>query len=125
MKKQLHSDAVYDDPAPYSQGRIHDGTIYLAGLDPVDETGEIVGDEIETQTTQTLRNVEELLAAADSSCANIVSVTAYLIDGDDFAVFNRAYAAFLPDPKPARTTVVVDELVTDARVELQVIAAQS
>jgi len=124
MVEQLQCDSVYDDPAPYSQGRIHDGTIYLAGLDPVDGDGEIVGDEIETQTTQTLRNVERLLAAADSSCANIVSVTAYLVDGDDFAGFNRAFDAFLPDPKPARTTVVVDELVTDARIELQVIAAQ-
>ncbi len=125
MVEQLHCDSVYDDPAPYSQGRIHNGTVYLAGLDPVGEDGEIVGDEIEPQTTQTLRNVEQLLAAADSSCSNIVSVTAYLIDGDDFAGFNRAFAAFLPDPKPARTTVVVEELVTDARVELQVIAAQS
>ena len=124
MVKQLQCERVYDDPAPYSQGRIHDGTIYLAGLDPVDGDGEIVGDEIETQTTQTLRNVERLLAAADSSCANIVSVTAYLVDGDDFAGFNRAFDAFLPDPKPARTTVVVDELVTDARIERQVIAAQ-
>ena len=124
MVKQLQSDAVFDDPAPYSQGRIHDGTIYLAGLDPVDETGDIVGDGIEAQTTQTLRNVEQLLAAADSSCANIVSVTAYLIDRDDFPGFNRAFASVLPDPKPARTTVVVDELVTDAKIELQVIAAK-
>ncbi len=125
MVEQLQCESVYQDPAPYSQGRIHDGTVYLAGLDPVDEAGEIVGDDIETQTTQTLRNVEELLAVADSSCANIVSVTAYLIDRGDFVGFNRAFAAFLPDPKPARTTVVVDELVTDAKIELQVIAAQS
>ncbi len=125
MVEQLQCDSVHENPAPYSQGRIHDGTIYLAGLDPVDETGDIVGDDIETQTTQTLRNVEQLLVVADSSCSNIVSVTAYLIDGDDFAGFNQAFDAFLSDPKPARTTVVVDELVTAARVELQVIAAQS
>lgn len=125
MVEQLQCDTVYEDPAPYSQGRIHNETIYLAGLDPVDEAGNVVGDDIETQTTQTLRNVGQLLAAADSSCTNIVSVTAYLIDGDDFPGFNRAFAAFLPDPKPSRTTVVVDELVTDAKIELQVIAAQS
>jgi len=125
MVDQLQCDTVYEDPAPYSQGRIHNGTIYLAGLDPVDEAGNIIGDDIETQTRQTLQNVEGLLAAADSSCSNIVSVTAYLIDGDDFARFNRAFAAFLPDPKPARTTVIVDELVTEAKIELQVIAAQS
>ena len=125
MVEQLQCENVYEDPAPYSQGRVHDGTIYLAGLDPVDEAGNIVGDDIEIQTTQTLRNVERLLSAAGSSCANIVSVTAYLIDEDDFAGFNRAFDAFLPDPKPARTTVVVEKLVTDARVELQVIAAQS
>ena len=123
--RELHSPDVYDDPAPYSQGIVHGETISLAGQVPDDDTGAIVGDNIETQTRQAIANVETLLEAADSSLENIVSVTAYLTDRDDLDGFNRVYAALLPDPKPARTTVVVAELVVDARLELQVTAVRN
>jgi|AntRauMinimDraft_4_1070384.scaffolds.fasta_scaffold00886_5 2-iminobutanoate/2-iminopropanoate deaminase len=125
MKKQLHSDRVYDDPAPYSQGFVHGETISLAGQVPDDETGAIVGDDIETQTRQALSNVEKLLAAADASLSDIVSVTAYLTDMDDLSGFNETYAEILPDPKPARTTVAVSALAVDARLELQVVAVKN
>jgi 2-iminobutanoate/2-iminopropanoate deaminase len=122
MVEQLQCDRVYEDPAPYSQGRIHEGTIYLAGQVPDNSDGEIVGNDIETQTKQAVDNVEALLSEADSSLASVVSVTAYLIDMDDFEAFNDVYAELFPDPKPARTTVAVDGLAVDARLELQVTA---
>jgi len=120
--RELHSPDVYDDPAPYSQGIVHGERIHLAGQVPDDDTGAIVGDGIEAQTRQAIANVETLLEAADSSLANVVSVTAYLTDLDDLDGFNRVYAELLPDPKPARATVGVDGLVVDARLELQVTA---
>ena len=122
MVKQLQSDAVFDDPAPYSQGIIHGETIRLAGQVPDNSDGEIVGDDIETQTRQAVSNVEALLNEAGSSLESVVSVTAYLTDMDDFEAFNRVYAELFPDPKPARTTVGVTGLAVDARLELQVTA---
>jgi len=123
--KELHSSDVYDDPAPYSQGIVHGETIYLAGQVPDDDTGAIVGDDIEAQTRQAIRNIDTLLEAADASLENIVSVTAYLTDLDDLDGFNQVYAELLPDPKPARATVGVKELVVDARLELQVTAVKN
>ena len=122
MVKQLQSDAVFDDPAPYSQGIIHGETIRLAGQVPDNSDGEIVGDDIETQTRQAVSNVEAVLNEAGSSLESVVSVTAYLTDMDDFEAFNRVYAELFPDPKPARTTVGVTGLAVDARLELQVTA---
>ncbi len=122
MVRQLQSDAVYHDPAPYSQGIIHGDTVRLAGQVPDNSDGEIVGDDIETQTRQAVRNVEALLEEAGSSLASVVSVTAYLTDMDDFEEFNRVYAEIFPDPKPARATVGVRGLAVDARLELQVTA---
>jgi len=122
MVKQLQSDAVFDDPAPYSQGIIHGDTVRLAGQVPDNSDGEIVGDDIETQTRQAINNVEALLDEAGSSLSSVVSVTAYLTDMDDFDGFNRVYAELLPDPKPARATVGVTGLAVDARLELQVTA---
>lgn len=123
MNEPIDSDDIYDDLAPYSNGVRHGETVYLAGQVPDDEMGRIVGDDIETQTEQTIANVETLLEAADASLEHIVSVTAYLTDLDDLDGFNATYATLLPDPKPPRATVVVDSLVVDARLELQVIAA--
>ena len=123
--RELDCPDVYDDPAPYSQGVVSGETIYLAGQVPDDKTGAIVGGDIETQTRQTIANVETLLEAGGSSLADIVSVTAYLTDLDDLDGFNRVYAELLPDPKPARATVGVEELVVDARLELQVIGIKS
>ncbi|WP_253737506.1 RidA family protein [Halohasta salina] len=122
---ELHSPDVYDDPAPYSQGIVHGETIFLAGQVPDDDTGAIVGDDIETQTRPAISNIEALLEAAGSSLDRIVSVTAYLTDRDDLDGFNREYAELLADPKPARATVVVEELVVDARLELQVTAVKN
>ena len=122
MFEQLHSDAVYDDPAPYSQGIIHGDTVRLAGQVPDNSDGEIVGSDIETQTRQAVTNVEALLDEAGSSLESVVSVTAYLTDMDDFESFNHVYAELFPDPKPARATVGVTGLAVDARLELQVTA---
>ena len=122
MVEQLQSDAVFDDPAPYSQGIIHGETVRLAGQVPDNTDGEIVGDDIETQTRQAVDNVEALLDEAGSSLASVVSVTAYLTDMDDFDEFNRVYSELFPDPKPARATVGVTGLAVDARLELQVTA---
>ena len=122
MVEQLQSDAVFDDPAPYSQGIIHGETVRLAGQVPDNTDGEIVGDDIETQTRQAVDNVEALLDEAGSSLASVVSVTAYLTNMDDFDGFNRVYAELFPDPKPARATVAVSGLAVDARLELQVTA---
>ncbi len=122
MADQLRSTAVYDDPAPYSQGISHEKTVYLAGQVPDDENGTIVGDDIDTQTKQALANVERVLEEAGSSLEEVVSATVFLTDMDDLSGFNEAYATVMPDPKPARATVAVTELAVDARVEIQVIA---
>ncbi len=122
MVEQLQSDTVFDDQAPYSQGIIHGDTIRLAGQVPDNRDGEIVGNDIETQTRQAVENVEALLSEAGSSLESVVSVTAYLTDLDDFEEFNRVYAELFPNPKPARATVGVTGLAVDARLELQVTA---
>ena len=123
MVEQIHTDAVYDDPAPYSQGMVHNDIVRLAGQVPDDADGEIVGDDIETQTEQAVENIETLLDEAGSSMDSVISVTAYLTDMDDLESFNRVYRELFPDPKPARATVAVDELAVNARVELQATAA--
>jgi 2-iminobutanoate/2-iminopropanoate deaminase len=97
-------------PAPggaYSQAVRVGPILVTAGLGPHDPvTRQVVGDDIATQTAQTLRNLEAVLRAAGASLDDVVKTTVHLQDLDrDFAEFNRVYQSFFRPPYPVRTTV--------------------
>ena len=77
-------------PFPYSQAVVAGGLVFVAGQGPLDPaTGAIVGDTIQEQTRQAMRNVEAILAAAGSSTDRIVNVIFLLADTEDFAGLNE------------------------------------
>jgi len=122
--RHVSTDAGYDSDFPFSQGVVHDDTVYTAGQIPKDPaTGEVVGDTIEEQTAQTFRNLEAVLDAAGTGFEHVVTATAFLTDVDDIDGFNRVYREWVPEPHPARTTVEVAALAIDIRVEVEMIAA--
>ena len=77
---------------------------------------------IAEETQRCMQNLREVLAAAGSTFDDVVKVTAYLTDMDDFAEFNDAYAAFTGTKAPARATFAVAALPKGARVEVECIA---
>jgi len=68
-------------------------------------TGELAGDDVATQTRQTLSNVQRVLEQAGASLADVVSVTVYLSRADDWGAMNEVYAKMFHPPFPSRTTV--------------------
>jgi len=108
---------------PYHQGIVGDGLLYSAGqigLDP--STGEMVGEDVESQTRQVLSNLAAVLEEAGSSFGQVLKTTVYLIDMADFAAMNALYAEAFGEAPPARSTVAVSGLPLGARVEMDVIA---
>lgn len=85
------------------------------------ETGELVGAGIEAQTRHVMKNVERALALAGCTFADVVKATVWLDDAPDFWAFNRIYAEYFPDNKPARSTTQA-KLMVDVRIEVEVIA---
>jgi 2-iminobutanoate/2-iminopropanoate deaminase len=82
------------------------GFVFVSGQIPRDPvTGELVGDDIESQTRQVIRNVERALTAAGASLADVVSVIVYLADADLWGAFNATYKELMPQPYPTRTAV--------------------
>jgi len=122
--KKIDTPDVHTDSAPYSNCIVHDDIIYIAGQDPDNDDGVLVSDGIKEQTIQTLENIERILKNANASLSDIVSVDVYLTDMNDFDEFNEAYAKVLPNPKPARTTIAVDALATEARIEISATAVK-
>jgi 2-iminobutanoate/2-iminopropanoate deaminase len=109
---------------PYSQAIRVGRTVYVSGeigKDPM--TGQFTGPSIGDQTDQTLKNVAAILAAAGLTLDNVVATTVYLLDVNDFAGMNAAYAGFFTKPFPARATIQVAALPTKgALVEISAIA---
>lgn len=109
--------------APYSQAiRIGD-FVFVSGqlaLKPGDK--ELSGGTIEEQTEQVFANLAAILAEAGTSLAKLVKTTVFLQSLDDFQGMNSVYAAHVGDRPPARSTVEVAKLPSNALVEIEAIA---
>jgi 2-iminobutanoate/2-iminopropanoate deaminase len=103
---------------PFSNGIQIGDQLWIAGMQ-----GVVTGD-VEAETRSTLDNVKKVLDAAGYQPGDVVQVTVYLKDINDFPRMNAVYAKFFPDPKPTRTTVEVARLVNDARVEITAVAVR-
>lgn len=97
--------------------------MFASGQIPIDpKTGELVQSGIEAETRQVLENLKAVLEAAGATLADVVKVTAYLTDMNEFAAFNAVYVSYFRDEPPARATVAVAALPRGVRVELDATA---
>jgi 2-aminomuconate deaminase len=95
----------------------------IAGVDIIDNMG-TKRLNIETQTREVLQNIDANLRKVDSSLKDVVDVTTFLVNMNDFAGYNKAYAEFFDaETGPTRTTVAVHQLPhPDLVVEIKVMA---
>jgi 2-aminomuconate deaminase len=75
----------------------------------VDELGTTHLD-IRAQTRAVLKNVRDILSSAGANVEDVVEVTTYLVNMNDFAGYNEVYGEFFTADGPARTTVAVHQL---------------
>lgn len=109
---------------PYSHAVTHNGLIFCSGqlaFDP--HTMELVGDDIETQTRQVMKNIETVLTGLGSGLDKIIKSTIFLDTIDDFLGMNRVYEECLNGHKPARSAFEAGKLPKGGLVEIEVIAA--
>jgi len=123
------TDRIVTDDAPrndnpYSQGVRAGDTLYVSGYGPVDpETGEAVDGDVQDQTDRVLDNVAAVVdEAGGDGLADVVKVTVYLTDLDDYDRVNETYGERFSGDPPARVCVEVSRLPGDVRVELDAVA---
>ncbi|MEE9417056.1 MAG: Rid family detoxifying hydrolase [Acidimicrobiales bacterium] len=108
---------------PYSAAIASGGILYCSGQTPVDpETGKLVAGGIDAQTRQCFANLFSVLQAAGLGPDDVITVSVYLTDMNDFAEMNAAYAEQFTEPFPARTTIGVAALPLGADVEIKLMA---
>ena len=114
-------------PSPkghYSPAVVHNGLIFVSGQLPRDPiSGEVETGSIEAQTELALRNVEQILLAANSDLHHVLQMTIYISEMELWDKVNEVYARILGEHKPARAIVPVKDLHFDTKIEIQAIAA--
>ena len=117
MKKAIVPEGAPKPGGPYSHAVAAGGLIFLAGQVGRDPETEELPESFEGQARLTLRNLETVARAAGGSLADAVRVGVYLRDMSNFGAMNRIYEEFVPEPRPARTTIQSDipyEIEVDA-----------
>jgi 2-iminobutanoate/2-iminopropanoate deaminase len=108
---------------PYSVAIKSGNVINVSGQLPIDPaTGEFAGDDITSQTRQSLTNVKSVLEAAGATMANVAQATVLLDSIADFGAMNEVYGEFFSAPYPARAAFEVAALPKGAKVEIEVVA---
>jgi 2-iminobutanoate/2-iminopropanoate deaminase len=98
--------------------------LFVSGQTPRDPaTGTIVGTTVEEQTRVTLANLERILHAGGATLRDVVSVTVYLADENDWGTFDTVYRTVFSAPFPTRA--VVGAQLRGILVEISAIAAVS
>ena len=125
MNTPIHTPNAPAAIGPYSQAVQTGNMLFVSGQIPIDPaTGAFAGEDIVTQTHQSLTNVRNILSAAGYSMNDVVKTTVLLADIADFAAMNAVYAEYFSENKPARACFAVKDLPRGALVEIEAIAAK-
>ena len=110
-------------PSPLAQAIRWGNTLYVSGQGPLDpNTRQVVSEDIQEQTRQTLTNLEGILAAAGATLANVVNMRVCLRNTADFAKFNEAFTDFMKGEKVTRTCIGGTPHRAGVNVEIDCIA---
>lgn len=123
VKEVITSKTAPKAVGPYSQAVKAGNFLFLSGQLPLDpQTGNIIGDDIETQTRQSIENIKAILSAIGVSLADVIKTTVLLKDIGHFSQMNQIYQEYFNMDAPARSCFEVSRLPKDALVEIESIA---
>ncbi len=135
MNDIINSGKAPEPVGLYPHARRVGNLLYLSGVGPrekgtkkipgveLDENGNIVSYDIETQCRSVFQNVRWILEDAGSKWENIIDVTVFLTNmKDDFKTYNKLWAEYFANNPPCRTTLEINCLPTPIAIELKVLA---
>ena len=125
MKHAIATNAAPKAIGPYSQGVDAGDYVFVSGQVGIDPATGTVAEGIAAQTEQCLKNVAGVLDAAGCSWADVVKVTLWLTNADDFANVNEIYARFVAEPAPARSAPIVAALPRGFLISVEAIAKRA
>ena len=126
MKTVINTTNAPAPIGPYNQAIAANGFLFVSGQVAIDPaTGNLVLDDIKTETTLVMENIKAILTAAGIDFSHIVKTTIFLKDMQSFAQVNEVYGSYFTGEFPARETVAVAGLPKNVNVEISVTALKS
>lgn len=135
-KESIHSNKAPEPVGLYPHAKRVGNLLFLSGVGPrergskkipgveLDEKGNIISYDIETQCRSVFQNVKWILEEAGSGWDKLIDVTVFLTNmKEDFPVYNRLWAEYFKDSQPCRTTIEIKSLPTPIAIELKCIAS--
>lgn len=123
-RKAIHTDKAPAAIGTYSQAVHAGGFVFLSGQIPLHpETMEVVAGDFEARACQVFDNLQAVATAAGGSLNDVVKLTIYLTDLDNFATVNSVMERYFEQPYPARAAVGVASLPKGVDVEADAILA--
>lgn len=126
MKKIITTSKAPDPVGAYSQAVLVNNMLFTSGQIAIHpESGNLILDDIETETKQVMENLKAVLAEANMTFENVVKTSIFIADMNDFIAINDIYASYFNnETAPARETVQVACLPKNVNVEISMIAVQ-
>ena len=123
MKTIINTNNAPAPIGPYSQAVAAGGFVFVSGQIPMNPvTGELVTDDIKTETRQVMENIKAILTEAGIDFTHVVKTSIFLKDMHNFAQVNEVYGTYFNAAFPARETVQVAGLPKNVNVEITVTA---
>ena len=123
-KQAIHSDSAPAAIGTYSQAVRSGDLVFLSGQIPLDPaTMEFVPGDFEARARQVFENLQRVAEAAGGNLSQVVKLTIFLTDLDNFATVNRVVEDYFDAPFPARAAVGVASLPKGADVEADAVLA--
>jgi 2-iminobutanoate/2-iminopropanoate deaminase len=126
MKKIIFTEKAPAPIGPYNQAVLVGNMLYTSGqiaINPL--TNELVLENIETETKQVMENLKAVLEAAKMTFENVIKVSIFISDMNNFSKINTIYGAYFNEATaPARETVQVAGLPKNVNVEISAIAVR-
>lgn len=109
---------------PYNQAILSGNTLYTSGQIAINpESGALVLEDIQKETTQVMVNLAAVLEAANMDFSHVIKSSIFISNMNDFNIINEVYGRYFDEATaPARETVQVARLPKDVNVEISVIA---
>ena len=123
MKRTIETDDAPAAVGAYSQATATDDLVFTAGQIPLTPDGDLLDEAaIDVQTQQALENVQAVLAEAGAGMEDVLKVTVYVDDIENFEAMDAAYETFFDSSPPARSAVEVAALPKGVGVEIEAVA---
>lgn len=122
-RSQVNTQKAPEAFGPFSQAIKTDTLVFTSGQLPIDSvSGELVSDDVSTQTHQVIKNLKAILDEAGCTMDDVAKATVFITSMDDFTTVNEIYSSYFNSPYPARSCIEVPQLAKDAKVEIEAIA---